>query len=705
MEDHRMSRVIASSQRPALGIACWNVFRFAVVSLLFCPAGCVTAANRDAPVSLNRFPRMVQEYFVEQVRQVEWQADQRRAALGSREQAEAYVREVREEIQRCFGPWPEKTPLQPRITGIVERDQYRIEKVVFESRPGFLVTADLYVPKGRTSPLPGVVGSCGHSNNGKAAEPYQGFAQGLARQGYIVLLYDPIGQGERLQYPDEQLKSRVGVGVREHLYAGNQQFLVGEFFGSWRAWDGIRALDYLLTRPEVDPRHLGITGCSGGGTMTTWLCGVERRWTMAAPSCFVTTFRRNCENELPADTEQCPPGALARGLDHSDFLAAMAPKPIIILAKEMDFFDVRGGEQAYGHLRRLYGLLGAAENVSLFIGPGYHGYSQESREAMYRWFNRATGVSDLRTEPNLTIEKDETLWCTPTGQVSELNSRPIYAFTAQKAKDLSARRPKEFSLPQLRQEIRRLLRLPETTDASAPYYRVLRNWRSRGYPKPRWTTYVVQTEPGIQAVVYRLGGEQLLSRPHPDTRRAILYVAHQSSDAELRDEPLLRELVQAEPAAALYTVDVRGIGESRPDTCDEDSFLDPYGSDYFYAIHSIMLDRPYVGQRTYDVLRVLDWLGGIGHEEIHLVGKGWGAVPATFAAVLSDRVARVTLKNAPTSYQEIAESPDYAWPLATFVPNVLSSFDLPDCYKALGDKSFRQIEPWGPQGGPTTKAP
>ena len=176
------------------------------------------------------------------------------------------------------------TPLNPRITGAVERDAYRIEKVIFESRPNFLVTGNLYVPKGRDFPLPAVVGTCGHSNNGKAYTQYQSFAQGLARQGYVVLIFDPIGQGERLQYPNKKLQSRIGVGVREHLYGGNQQFLVGEFFGAWRAWDGVRALDYLLTRKEVDPKHIGVTGCSGGGTMTTWLCGVERRWTMAAPS-------------------------------------------------------------------------------------------------------------------------------------------------------------------------------------------------------------------------------------------------------------------------------------------------------------------------------------------------------------------------------------------------------------------------------------
>lgn len=651
---------------------------------------------------LNRFPRMVQEYFVAQVRQVEAQADGRRAMLNTRRDAEAYVRDVRDKIQRSFGSWPEKTPLRPRITGVVERDQYRIEKVIFESRPNFLVTANLYIPKGRDFPLPGVVGTCGHSSNGKAEEAYQAFSQGLARQGYVVLIYDPISQGERLQYVNDQLKSEIGVGVREHLYAGNQQFLVGEFIGTWRAWDGIRALDYLLTREEVDPKQIGVTGNSGGGTMTTWLCGVERRWAMGAPSCFVTTFRRNLENELPADTEQCPPRALALGLDHSDWLAAMAPKPVIVLAKEKDYFDVRGAEETYRRLRHLYRLFDAEDHAGLFVGPTGHGYSQENREAMYRWFNAVTKVSEAQAEPDLVIETDETLQCTPKGQVCELDSRPIYEFTKARSKVLAKERSGELLLPELRQRIRSVLRLPEPEEVSGPYYRVLRNRRSRGYPKPRWTTYVVETEPGISAIVYRLGDEQLLSRPHAETKRAILYVAHQSSDAELRDEPLIAELIEAEPEATLYTVDVRGIGESRPDTCNENSFLSPYGSDYFYAIHSIMLDRPYVGQKTHDVLRVLDWLASIGYDEVHLVGKGWGSLPATFAAVLSEQVTQVTVKNALTSYAALAESRNYGWPLATLVPDILASFDLPDCYRALGPKHLRQVAPCGPNVRPGT---
>jgi len=652
------------------------------------------AANTSPPKTeplapLNRFPRMVHDYFVGRVRQIEQEANQRRAALRSRSDALAYVRSVREKIHSCFGPWPEKTPLNPRVTGVVERDAYHIEKIIFESRPGFLVTGNLYVPKGRKFPLPGVVGVCGHSTNGKAAEAYQSFSQALARMGYVTFIFDPIGQGERSQYAD--LK-RFPLGVQQHLHAGNQQFLVGEFLGSWRAWDGIRALDYLLMRPEVDPKQVGVTGNSGGGTMTTWLAGVEPRWCMAAPSCFVTTFRRNLENELPADTEQCPPRALALGLDHSDFLAALAPKPVLILAKEKDYFDARGAEEALARLRRLYKLLGAESKVDLFIGPTYHGYTQENREAMYRWFNHVTKISDAQTEPPLTIEKDETLWCTPHGQVAELDSRTVFSFTRERSQALA--RPRgTVSGRALLKALSETLKLPRRS--AAPDYRILRPLGGRRHPKKHTAVYAVETEPGIQAIVYRLSDEPLMSRPPRGIDRAVLYVSHQSADAELREEPLIGELLRAEPSSAFYACDVRGIGESQPDTCSLRSFLHAYGSDFFYAIHSIMLDYPYVGQKTHDVLRVIDWLSRCGHKQIHLAAKGWGAIPATFAAVLADAVVQVTLKNALVSYAAIAESEDYHWPLSTLLPNVLKHFDLPDCYRALASKNLRQIDPWG----------
>ena len=198
---------------------------------------------------------------------------------------------------------------------------------------------------------------------------------------------------------------------------------------------------------------------------------------------------------------------------------------------------------------------------------------------------------------------------------------------------------------------------------------------------------MVATDPGVHAIGYRLTAEPLMSRPPRDTSRAILYVSHQSADAELRDERLIRDLLAADPQAALYTCDVRGIGESEPQTTN---LLDrgEYSTDYFYASHANMLDYPCVGQRTFDVVRVLDWLNAWGHGQIHLAAKGAGALPAAFAALLSPHVTQVTLKDALKSYAEIAEARDYQAPLSAFPPGVLASFDLPDCYRELKKKNL-----------------
>ena len=219
------------------------------------PAYAMQAGLTAAPpplLPLNRFPRMVQEFLVKRENEIHEQRVKNVASLSTRADAEDYVRTVRGKVRESFGPFPEKTPLNARVTKVVERDTYTIENILFESRPGFLVSANLYIPKGRNFPLPGVVASCGHSDNGKAIETYQSFCQGLARLGYVVLIFDPIGQGERMQYFDAHLKPQHGTGTAEHNYAGIQQVLVDERFWAWRAWDGIRALDYLMSRKEVD---------------------------------------------------------------------------------------------------------------------------------------------------------------------------------------------------------------------------------------------------------------------------------------------------------------------------------------------------------------------------------------------------------------------------------------------------------------------
>ena len=657
---------------------------------------CSTAQQPDKLLPLNRFPRMVQDWMVEQVRAAEQRGDARREALKDQADASAYVQSVQQRIRQAFGPFPEKTPLNARVMKVVDRKTYTIENIIFESRPGLMVTGNLYLPNDRSKPVPGVIGVCGHSVNGKIEKAYQSFAQGLARHGYACFIIDPIGQGERLQLLTNENKSLIGPGTGEHIHIGNQQTLVGEFLGSWFAWDGIRALDYLLSRPEIDPKHVGVTGNSGGGTQTTWLCGVEPRWTMAAPACFVTTFRRNCENELPADTEQCPPRILALDLDHSDFLAAMAPKPTMIVAQEKDYFDARGAEEAHDRLRRLYSVFGKTDATALHMGTDYHGYSQANREAMYGFFNRWTGISTVDVEPAITLEDEQTLWCTPAGQVGPLGSKSVSMYTRESSLALAKIRGVKAGA-ELREAVESTLKMPSIGDV--PDYRILRPAGNRRYPIANYCTYAIETQPGIQALVTRLDPNSLLSRPPRGRKRAVLYVAHRSSDAELREEPLIAELIKLEPEAAFFACDVRGIGESQPDICGVNQFNRPYGSDYFLSAHSLMLDRPYLGQKTFDVLRVIQWVKAQGHDEVHLVGRGWGSLAAMFAALLSDDVKQVTLKHCLRSYAEIAESENYKWPYAVMLPGVLKHFDLPDCRAALKSKSIREIDSWGPMDG------
>jgi len=254
---------------------------------------------------LNRFPRMVQEYFVERVRAVERLA------------TSAAPRSIRKKTRRrtsarCARKSSSASARAGKIVAERPDDRRRRarrlldRKSDFREPANFPVTANLYLPKGRTGPAPGVVGTCGHSKGGKAEGPYQSFAQGLARQGYVCLIFDPIGQGERSQYLTSDLKPRHGGPVGEHLYAGNQQFLVGDFFGAWRAWDGIRALDYLLTRPRSTRGTFGVTGNSAAAhdDVALW-CGAALDH--GGAELLRDDLRRNLENEFPPTPSSARP--------------------------------------------------------------------------------------------------------------------------------------------------------------------------------------------------------------------------------------------------------------------------------------------------------------------------------------------------------------------------------------------------------------
>lgn len=616
--------------------------------------------------------------------------------MGLRTKAEAmdYCRMVRKKVGSIFKPMPERTPLNMRIAKEIERSHYTIHNLIFESRPNFPVTANLLIPKGRPGLKPAVLCLCGHSVNGKASERNQAIAQSLAKMGYITLIFDPIGQGERLQFHQGNGISifagdpKHTVPVLEHNALGRQQILVGEDPARWFLWDAVRALDLLLEQDEVDPARIGVTGNSGGGTLTTYLTAYDERITMAAPSCYISSWYHNCTNELPVDAEQVPFGVLGLGLEQKDLLLAHAPKPILLVTQEQDFFDQRGSLEAYEQLRHVYRLLDAEDQLSYHMGPGTHGYWQDGREAMYAFFNKHARIDHPGREPELSIESEEELCCTATGQVDHSGAWSVFDFTRQKSLQLSKQRGTP-SGQDLQKIVRKALNLPEGKPPI--HYRVLRPRTKLGYARPYANHYLLETDPeyGVQVVITKLEDHKRVSRPLKGDGMALLYLPHHGSDQELRQDPEL-QLLQTR-YQAFFACDYRGIGESVPNIYELDMFDHLYGTDYHFASIALLLGESYPAWRTYDVLCAIGWIRSFGYDQIHLVAKGWGTIPGVFAAYLSDSVTKVTLIDAPYSYAQMAESKMQKWPLSAMVPNILAYCDLPDLYRELQQKDLELI--------------
>ena len=351
---------------------------------------------------------------------------------------------VRAQILQAIGGLPERTPLNPHTVGTLDRDGYRIEKVIFESQPKFYVTANLYLPKTGHAPYPAVLYPLGHELGGKSNPTWQQMLATLARRGYVALTWDPVGQGERIQlYSSDLRDSMLRSSTTEHTILGIQCLLTGEHIARYTIWDGIRALDYLLSRKEVDPERVAITGNSGGGTHTTYIAALDDRIKVAAPSCFITSWHWMLKTLGPQDAEQVFPGWLGNGLDYPDFIYAATPKPYLILSAIRDFFPIDGARETFREVANTYSALGKESQVKMFEADDGHGYSHPRRMAAYKWFSRELkGSEDDTPETPVEPETAETLFCTPTGQVAtSLGGETVFTLNQARAEHLLEGRP------------------------------------------------------------------------------------------------------------------------------------------------------------------------------------------------------------------------------------------------------------------------
>ncbi|NLF93875.1 MAG: hypothetical protein GX564_08300, partial [Oligosphaeraceae bacterium] len=444
------------------------------------------------------------------------------SAVDSPDSARQHVAKVQARLKSVFGAFPARPPLQPVVTGCVEKNGVLVDKVYFQSRPGHFVTGLFFRAVGSGSGLPGVLGVCGHAEIGKGQDKYQQFSFGLARKGFAVFLVDPVGQGEMLQfrssnpgYPDF-----VKGATQEHNQLGKQLLLNDELLCNYYVHDAKCAIDYLLSRPEVRPGKVAVTGNSGGGQMSYYLFGLEERIEIAAPSCHMNKLAWIFKDEIATDAESSPPGLRACLGDRPDFLIAGAPKPCLLIGQKRDFVDLRGLRESYAEAQQIYRALGQEENLQLYLGPGEHGYHLDGREAMYGFFTKYYFGKSDPVEPPLELLSAEEYTVTPTGLTIDLpGAKSISAMLCEKMPPA----PGANAGPAFAALLRAKLQL-QTLQPPVPEYRSLRPvWRGE---RKILGMYAIVSEPGSTAVpvlhCVTPSSEPLL----PEGSSARLYLAH-----------------------------------------------------------------------------------------------------------------------------------------------------------------------------------
>ncbi len=582
-------------------------------------------------------------------------------------------------MQTLGGAFPERTPLNARTVGVIEREGYKIEKVIFESQPKFYVTASLYLPTRGRAPFPAILFPLGHEEGAKAHDTWQQVLGSFAQKGYAALAWDPIGQGERVQMFDADFgESKVRRSTTEHTILGIQCLLTGDNLARYTIWDGMRALDYLLSRPEVDATRIGLTGNSGGGTHTSYLAALEDRIHVAAPSCFITSWTALLDTIGPQDAEQNLVLWIGAGLDHGDFIYAFAPRPFLMLSAIRDFFPIGGARSTYAEAQGVYKLMGVPEKLLMVEADDGHGYTKPRRLAAYRWFGHwLKGVDDQEPEPEVVIATEEELFCTEAGQVAvSLGGETVFSLNQRRVEQF---RPKgrPFTSEELRNRVRSLTAFdaPKNVLVVKPYGEIAR----AGY---RIEKLVYESEPGINIPA-------LLFAPEGGSARkpAMIYVHGRGKSAAAAVGGEIEQFVKA--GLIVLAIDLRGLGETRSRNTEGNDDFPVYFGDFESAMTALHIGRPLVGMRIADVLRGVDLLAArpdVERTKIYGFGKDAGAIPLLHAAAMDERIRKIAVEGMLASYQTVIQQRIHRQIFEQVIPGVLRSYDLPDVVAAIAPR-------------------
>lgn len=604
---------------------------------------------------------------------------------------------VKDKLMEIVGPFPEKTPLNPKITGTIKKDGYRIDKIVYESMPGFYVTGCLYVPEGIKGRVPAILNVIGHNQEAFRAPLYQVINYNLVKKGMIVLTIDPPGQGEHVQYFDNEFnRSAVGYSVMEHIYFGNQCFLSGVSCARYFIWDGIRGIDYLISRKDVDPERIGVTGFSGGGTITSYVSAFDERVKVSIPCSWATANRRQLDIKGIQDAESDFINGVAEGITFEDLIEVRAPKPTLMTFVSRDeYLTIQGPLEAYDEAKAAYRAYGLEENLKISEDDSKHWMTPRIRYDIYSFFMKHFDIQGDPSELEAEVFSQDELKVTSTGMIStsfggdmifDVNSRE----TARLIADLEKSRidiDNHLNNVNIRaREISGFIAPPDEPGKAFLNGRYLRDGYSVG-------KYAIMGE-GDYPIPILLFVPQDNMEKHP----ALIYLHPEGKVTDAKPGGEIEKLVKRGYIVA--AADIPGVGELKNTVANGQGKADA-------GYTAMVIGRSVVGLQAGDIIRITRYLrqrNDVDPEKVGGVAFNEMCLPVIHAAAFDPSIKNVTLIGSPVSYRSIAMNRFYSIGLTAMgktgsnhpynmdflwgIAGVLKAYDLPDLIALIAPRKI-----------------
>ena len=636
------------------------------IATLLTVSGAGRAQTNDARTSLNAYLSGIGEAQLTRRETVV-------SAIRTRPEAERRQAEVRAKILDLMGGLPERSgPVRVKEFGSIQEDGFRIEKIAYESLPDFWVTANVYVPAG-TGPFPAIILAPGH---GPGKESQASWAANLARNGVIALAIDILGAGERLQHYDPELEVSKVEPSGEHEHASLSTLVIGKHISRYFVNDGMRGIDYLTQRKDVDAAHLGAFGCSGGGTFTAYLGALDPRISVIATACYITSFKELLNSTGAQDAEQTLPNFVANGLDFGDWIELCAPRAYAIVSTTNDMFPFAGARATYEEAKRIYGLYKAEDRIQWITGPGGHGnLGPISQQIVSFLVKNLKGNSPAIDFKPWTPSDPASLTVTPTGQIAtSIGGATVEAINRKEAAGVIA-------AGQIRADVRSVAAITAEPGA-APPVTMKATEQKDGY---RVETLTIHSEPGIDLAALAL----ITNRPGP--KPAVLMM-QETPNERAAASPDVQRL--AKSGHVVLILQPRGISPDAPTPQGAPTSI--LGPNTAIALQAMAVGKSLVGMRADDVIRGVNWLASlpdVDKSAITVYGRGAEGMAVLHAAVLDDGIGHVVVENTLVSYRLALDAPLHRNLSDIILPGVLRHYDVGDLLQAIAPRSVVLVNP------------